>query len=506
MLFNSTAFLFGFLPITVILYWLIVRRHVPAAMLFLAFASYFFLLYGEPTYPFLLAVSILFNYLCGLGIRRSGQKLSRLILIAGLAGDLLALGYFKYTNFLVSQTAALLHLSHHSSIVLPLGISFYTFTQIAYLVDTYRTQASEGNIARYFLFVSYFPHLIAGPIIHHKEMMPQFLRPRLRAPGVSIFSGLVMFAIGLAKKVLIADPCAQAAANIWGPAASGVRMPFADSWVAALSYTFQIYFDFSGYSDMAIGISMMFGLRLPINFNSPYKSLDLIDFWRRWHISLSRFLRDYIYIPLGGNRHGKVRRYLNLVVTMVIGGIWHGAGWTFLIWGTLHGVVLFFAQLWRDRFKSRFVFPGPRLGWLLTFLFVVFAWVPFRSPSLATSLNLWAGMVGIHGVALPDTGMGHRIGASLHLPLSAAHFAFNDLTVVLVAMTLAVFAPNSQQILRRFRPGLDSPGYRALAPSSARWSFLLAGINWKTALIAGALLALAARRIGSYSEFIYFHF
>lgn len=504
MLFNSNVFIFGFLPFVVILYWILVRRSILLAIGFLALASYVFFVYGETVYPWMLAGSILFNYLCGLGIRNCKNGWSRFFMVAGVVGDLGWLGIFKYTNFFLDQVGRLVAIPPHAKIALPLGISFYTFTQIAYLVDTWREGDSESHLLRYTLFISYFPHLIAGPIIHHKEMMPQFLRPRRKLPQISIFAGICIFAIGLAKKVLLADPCGAIATGLFGPVGHGLRTGLLTSWVAALSYTAQIYFDFSGYSDMAIGISLMLGIRLPLNFNSPYKSRSVIEFWRRWHISLSRFLRDYLYFPLGGNRKGAARRYYNLLLTMVIGGLWHGAGWTFLIWGAIHGFVLFLNHLWRDLVGKRFSrLPGPRLSWLLTFVFVVFAWVPFRAESFKATASLWAGMIGLHGLMLPNIGGLRSFAPFLRLRLYPAFFGIRQLPVLVAALLLSFIAPNSQEILRRFHVGLDSPRYHA-QPGGRR--ILEARLNWQTALIFGVLLAVAARSIGGYSEFIYFHF
>ncbi len=503
MLFNSNQFLFFFLPLTVVLFWLLVRRSAPAAIGFLALVSYVFYVYGEPVYPWLLAASILFNYLCGLAIRRSREPYSRAFLLAGLIGDLAVLGLFKYTNFFLAQLGLFVRVPQHVPIALPIGISFYTFTQIAYLVDTYREHDSESNFVRYFLFISYFPHLIAGPILHHKEMMPQFLRPRVRTPMVSLYPGLCLFAIGLAKKVMLADPCGLIASSVFGPAAHGIRIGFIDSWVAALFYTVQIYFDFSGYTDMALGISLMLGIRLPLNFNSPYKARNIIDFWRRWHITLSRFLRDYLYFTLGGNRKGPRRRYVNLLLTMVIGGLWHGAGWGFLLWGALHGAALALNHLWHDSARNRRFHIPSRLSWVLTFLFVAAAWVPFRAASFRASLNLWQGMAGLHGLIVPDEPVLRTLAAHLHLAIHPNFYSMHEFPVFALALLLVLFAPNSQQIMRRFRVGLDSPGYRALPASTSR---LEARIDLPTAIAVGALLAFAARSIGSYSEFIYFHF
>ena len=233
-----------------------------------------------------------------------------------------------------------------AAVVLPLGISFFTFTQIAYLVDVQRGIASEPSFLNYVLFVTFFPHLIAGPIIHHKEMMPQFQRAADR-PGGDIAVGSALFAIGLFKKVIIADFAAHYVGTAFTP--GGDAVPLAMAWEAALNYTVQIYFDFSGYSDMALGLSRMFGIDLPLNFNSPYKARNLIEFWRCWHMTLSRFLRDYLYFPLGGNRHGTVMRYTNLLTVMLLGGLWHGANWTFVAWGGVHGIGLMVNHLWRNR-------------------------------------------------------------------------------------------------------------------------------------------------------------
>lgn len=504
MLFNSNVFLFEFLPFVVVVYWILVRRSVLLAVGFLAVASYGFFVYGETVYPWMLAGSILFNYLCGLGIRNAGGRWPRLLMIAGVTGDLIWLGIFKYTNFFLDQIGKLVAIPPHARIALPLGISFYTFTQIAYLVDTWKERDSESNFVRYALFISYFPHLIAGPIIHHKEMMPQFLRPRRNMAQVSIFAGLCMFAVGLTKKVLLADPCGAMATGIFDPVAHGVRTGLLTSWIAALSYTAQIYFDFSAYSDMAIGISLMLGIRLPLNFNSPYKSRSVVEFWRRWHISLSRFLRDYLYFPLGGNRKGLARRYYNLLLTMIIGGLWHGAGWTFLIWGTIHGVALFLNHLWRDHVKGAMAaLPGPRLSWILTFVLVAFAWVPFRAQSLSAMASLWAGMLGLHGLMLPNIGGLRSLASVMHVRLYPNFFGIRQLPLLAAALFISVFAPNSQEILRRFHVGLDSPRYHA-QPGKRR--LFEARLNWQTAIIFGALLAVAARGIGGYSEFIYFHF
>ncbi len=312
--------------------------------------------------------------------------------------NLALLGYFKYSDFFIENfnlvfdsSVGLLHLT------LPLAISFFTFQQIAYLVDSYRQEVKELDFLNYAVFVTFFPQLIAGPIVHHKEMMPQFKNQRAKIINPqNIATGLFIFSVGLFKKVIIADTFASWASK--GFDATPV-LTFFEAWATSLSYTFQLYFDFSGYTDMAIGIALMFNIRLPINFNSPYKALNIQDFWRRWHITLSRFLKDYIYIPLGGNRKGNFRTYNNLFLTFVLGGIWHGAGWTFLFWGVLHGGALVIHRLWGLlHFQMK-----TWIAWFLTFNFINISWVFFRAKEWDDAIKVLSGMVGLNGVILSET-------------------------------------------------------------------------------------------------------
>lgn len=307
------------------------------------------------------------------------------LLGAAITANLLLLAYYKYANFFVSSlSSAAGWESINLDIILPIGISFFTFTQVAFLVDTYQGKVKEYNFAHYLLFVTYFPHLIAGPVLHHKEMMPQFADKKTYLPSADNFAiGLSIFVIGLSKKVLIADNIAPLANPVFE---INAHPALVESWFGALAYAMQLYFDFSGYSDMAIGLSRLFGVRLPLNFNSPYKAENIIDFWRRWHMTLSRFLRDYLYIPLGGNRNGSFARFRNLFITMLLGGLWHGAGWTFVIWGGLHGIYLGINHGWHflqeklglsasQSLRSKIVARS------ITFLAVLVAWVFFRAPS-----------------------------------------------------------------------------------------------------------------------------
>lgn len=412
MLFNSVEFIFLFFPIVFLGYVYLAKRQPDRAILWLSLASLFFYSWWDIRNLPILLISIAFNFYIGQSInkwRHSNRRRALNILRVGIVLNLAALFYYKYAHFILTEGLQMLGVTMDvPSIVLPIGISFFTFTQIAFLVDSYRDDVEECNPVHYSLFVSYFPHLIAGPILHHKEMMPQF--KNVIVP--SIFSddfrtGLSIFLIGLAKKLLIADSLGNYANYFFNGVAGGGTPGFFDSITGVLAYSFQLYFDFSGYSDMAVGISLMFGIRLPINFNSPYKARNIIDFWRRWHITLSRFLRDYLYITLGGNRKGTVRRYLNLFLTMLLGGIWHGAGWTFMLWGALHGVYLGINHFWRfltGRFNGLRV-ASSYVSWSflpLTFASVAFAWIAFRAASIENFYSIVRGVFGMNGFTLPS--------------------------------------------------------------------------------------------------------
>ena len=347
---------------------------------------------------------MLFNYLIGNSLNKDGNEnkignkktfSKKSILIFGIVSNLALLGYFKYAdffienfNFISGSNVNLLNM------VLPLAISFFTFQQIAYLVDSYRGETKEYDFLNYALFVTFFPQLIAGPIVHHKEMMPQFASKWNMVKNYrNIALGLFIFSIGLFKKVVIADTFA-----VWATAGfdTATTLNFFEAWATSLSYTFQLYFDFSGYTDMAIGIALLFNIKLPINFNSPYKALSIQDFWRRWHITLSRFLRDYIYIPLGGNKKGNFRTYTNLMATFILGGFWHGAGWTFLFWGFLHGLSLAIHRLWQTLGFKMWTW----LALLITFNFVNIAWVFFRAKEWDDALRILSSMFSLDNIVI----------------------------------------------------------------------------------------------------------
>ncbi|PTR16117.1 D-alanyl-lipoteichoic acid acyltransferase DltB (MBOAT superfamily) [Nitrosospira sp. Nsp2] len=398
MIFSSPKFILLFLPIAFLGYFYLNRiRLVLAGKAWLVAVSLFFYAYWNIAYLPLLVGSILFNFAIGTALAPNPDKPARfsrrLVLAFGIIGNLGLLGYFKYADFLIDNINAAFDIGVISPhLLLPLGISFFTFTQIAYLVDSYRGEAREYDFLNYALFVTFFPHLIAGPILHHGEMMSQFKsRWTLVMRYRNIALGLFIFSIGLFKKVVIADTFA-----VWANAGfeGGETLDFFSAWGTSLSYTFQLYFDFSGYCDMAIGAALLFNIWLPINFNSPYQALDIQDFWRRWHMTLSRYLRDYLYIPLGGNRCSTPRVYLNLMATFILGGLWHGASWMFVLWGAFHGAALVIHRAW-----SGFGLRMPRaMAWLLTFNFINLTWIFFRADTLESALRIIRGMADINSV------------------------------------------------------------------------------------------------------------
>lgn len=406
MLFNSYEFIFFFLPITFFVYfWLNKKRLTQASKAWMVFASLFFYSWWNIIYLPLILGSILFNFSVGSAISRIYSTHTTIkkgvppktILAVGIISNILLLGYFKYMDFFITN-ANILAGTHWDlmHIVLPLGISFFTFTQIAYLVDAYRGEVKEMDYLNYTLFVTFFPHLLAGPILHHKEMMPQFDAIRNKVINYKNLSvGIFLFSIGLFKKVVIADTFAQ-----WANAGfeTTQALNFFEAWATSLSYTFQLYFDFSGYTDMALAVALLFNIKLPINFNSPYKALNIQDFWRRWHITLSRFLRDYIYIPLGGNRNGEFRTYSNLFTVFLVGGLWHGASWMFVIWGAMHGIAIVLHRAWQQMGQKM----NTLLAWFITFNFINITWIFFRAKEWTDAKNVLCGMLGIHGIMLPE--------------------------------------------------------------------------------------------------------
>jgi D-alanyl-lipoteichoic acid acyltransferase DltB (MBOAT superfamily) len=492
MLFNSFVFIFAFLPVTLLGYLVIgtCRRELAAA--WLTVASLAFYAWWDPRYLPLLLASALVNFWFGRAL--AAQPGNKLLISMGVSFNLLLLAYFKYFNFIINNVQALsgFQLEVHR-IILPLGISFFTFTQIAFLLDAFRGEVREPKFIHYLLFVTYFPHLIAGPILHHKEMMPQFAKARRQwLEPENLVTGGVIFVIGLCKKAVLADGIAPYANAAFGAAARGVHFLFADAWSAALAYTFQLYFDFSGYCDMAIGASLMFGIALPLNFNSPYKSRSIVEFWRRWHMTLSRFLRDYLYFPLGGNRKGPARRYVNLFITMVLGGLWHGAGWTFAIWGALHGIFLCINHAF-DVAAARTKIVVPKsvssiAGWVATFTAVVVGWVFFRAGNISAALNILEGMANLTVT-----------GPVFHPEPNARMFAWTWCTALLI---LTVVAPNTQELMRDYLTGITKPqqsGTLFGGPFKFR-------VTNRWAIVVGAFLCASLVCLPQPTSFLYFNF
>jgi len=430
---------------------------------------------------------MVFNYVIGRNLNKSCKDKNKgfskkTILTFGIVINLSLLGYFKYTDFLIENfnlafdtNAELLQLT------LPIAISFFTFQQIAYLVDSYRHETKEYDFLNYALFVTFFPQLIAGPIVNHKEMMPQFANTRSKVKNYrNIAMGLFIFSIGLFKKVVIADTFA-----VWATRGFDVvtTLNLFEAWATSLSYTFQLYFDFSGYTDMAIGLALLFNIRLPINFNSPYKATNIQDFWRRWHMTLSRFLRNYVYIPLGGNKKGEFRTYNNLMATFVIGGLWHGAGWTFIFWGFLHGLALMVQRFWSKLGFKLWTW----LAWLITFNFVNIAWVFFRAKEWEDAVKVLRSMFSLDNLVLPSALEG-RLGFLTDIGINFGgftkniHGGFFFPVWILFGFVLVLLFMNSIQRINNFQ------------------------LNYKTVSLSSIALTLGILSLNKVSEFLYFNF
>jgi D-alanyl-lipoteichoic acid acyltransferase DltB (MBOAT superfamily) len=479
MLFTSVEFIFIFLPLVVagdLLLWRLGLERV--AIVWLLGASLFFYCWWDARYGLLLGGSILANYATG-GLIAATARRRTLILWLGIGFNLALLGYFKYANFFVDSLNAVAATDLTlATIILPLGISFFTFQQIAYLVDIWRGEARDASLMRYALFVTFFPHLIAGPLVHHAEMMRQFTAERRsRMNWENAAAGLGIFTVGLFKKIVIADGLSNFSTPVFTAADAGVPVSTLEAWIAALAYTFQLYNDFSGYSDMAIGIALLLGIRLPVNFLSPYKATSVTEFWRRWHITLSRFLRDYLYIPLGGNRRGRWMSYRNLMITMVLGGLWHGASFTFVAWGALHGLYLVVERVVRHARGEHAPALLPRpAAWLLTFLLIVVGWVLFRAETFGGGSAILVSMFGGADQIIARDNLGTRLDLSdLALLLGLAGFS-------------ALGLPNAATFF------LDRKSVRRFVPSLA------------TTLATLVAWAVIVANLGGPSEFLYFQF
>lgn len=491
MLFNSYFYIFVFLPIVAVGYFTFNRfRLILIGKVWLVLASLFFYSYWNLIYLPLIVCSMLVNFVVGTALTKTGRRYrkpskmisSEAILATGIVFNLGLLGYYKYADFFLTNLNAttntqfsLLHLT------LPLAISFFTFQQIAYLVDSYKSETQEYDFLNYCLFVSFFPQLIAGPIVHHKEMMPQFARAGNKIVNPrNIAIGITIFFIGLFKKVIIADTFA-----VWATAGfdqANVLM-FLEAWTTSLSYTFQIYYDFSGYTDMAIGSAYILNIKLPLNFNSPYKASNIRDFWRRWHMTLSRWLKNYVYIPLGGNRNGQVSTYLNLFATFLIGGLWHGAAWTFVLWGAMHGFGVAIHRFWQG-----LGFRMPKFfGWLLTFLFVNCSWVFFRANSFEDAVKVFKGMFGMNGIIIPARfsaylGVLRDYGVTFDWWVQNVDGTYQTIATIVVFGMISFVTKNSMELKKVFQP------------------------NWKWAVFVPLTALIGIINLTKVSEFLYFQF
>ena len=505
MLFHEPIFLFAFLPIFILLSYLILRnKKIKFYIVFLSFISLIFYGYWNISFIPLLIGSIIFNFFLSKKFEKKIIKTNKKkILIFGITINILFLCFFKYL-IMISDT--LLFLTNIDleivSVELPLGISFFTFLQIAYLVDKYKEKSVSYDFSSYFLFVSFFPHLIAGPLVHHSQLIPQFSNlKRIKLDNLSI--GFFIFSIGLFKKLIIVGTISRWSDNLFDGSALGLTPSFIDSWVGVLSFSLQIYFDFSAYSDMAIGLSKMIGIILPINFNSPYKSESFIEFWKRWHITLSTFLRDYLYFSIGGNRMGVTRQYINIIIVMFFAGLWHGSSWLFVFWGLLHGLLLVINHMIRNTHLIK-------LNKLLTvpfiFLVVTILWVPFRAETYESMLLIYKGLVGLNGYVLPfhyqeKFSFLQNLKEITNLTFSNLNvYAGKKQLIILASLILWVWIlPNSQQIIDIYKPIINKIQkiyYKKLS------------FNATTGIICGLLYSylLIFSIQGTPGEFIYFQF
>lgn len=493
MFFHSLEFLFVFLPITVIGCFLLRKISLRAALGWLTIASLFFYGWWNPRYLLLIGASIVVNYYLGLLLQYGGKR-KRFLLGASIAANLCLLAVFKYADFAVGSIDALGFSFTLPGIILPLGISFFTFEQIAWLIEIHQGTIKKPTPLQYCTFITNFPKLIAGPIIRPHELLPQLSDPAFgRAKAENISVGLTILIIGLFKKVALADAMAPLADPVFHASAQGMHISFFEAWGAALAFGLQIYFDFSGYTDMAIGSARLVGLRLPLNFASPYQATNIIDFWRRWHMSLTRFLRDFVYIPLGGSRCAPWKRMRNLLATMLLSGLWHGAGWTFILWGGLHGILLILNHTWRSLVPPADALWRRLLGWIVTFPMVTMLWVFFRAESVRSAFALVTSMVGLHGIARPSA-------QTLLLPPG---MWMDALPWIGVMLAITLFLPNTQQLLRSFMPAYDAREDDVPVLRCIQWR---PSAFWSLALSACTVIALSFVIIARQTEFLYFQF
>lgn len=498
MVFSSLEFIYLFLP-PVLFGFLCLRalRLETAIIWWLIVASLIFYMCWSPKHLLLLLFSISFNYLLHLQLKRSQSKS---VLAFGITLNLGMLGVFKYADFFIGNFSFVTGIEiAELSLILPLAISFYTFQQISFLRDTYQDKLANCDFKRYMLFVSFFPQLIAGPIVMQRDTIPQFTISNFtNRYAMNLMTGATLFAIGLFKKIVLADGIAPVANAVFNLADQGTSLPMEAAWLGSIAYTFQIYFDFSGYCDMALGLALMFGIRLPINFNSPYRALSIVEFWRRWHITLSRFLRDYLYIPLGGNKSGLLGTRGNLAITMLLGGLWHGAGWNFIIWGGLHGGYLMINHIWSGsqlgQTSRTIIHPYvyASFAWLITMVAVITAWVFFRAETFDGAMIILQSMFGLSKDF--SFQVWHEIIPNAELVIYA-----------LIAMTaIVILLPNSIELTRHYKPVLNTTKELGKPLINLLWS---PRPLWGVSLVAIFIFAIIQTyRLNDLTEFIYFNF
>ena len=505
MLFNSSEFIFVFLPLAVVLHFFVARRSVTAAVAMTTVSSLFFYAWWKPPFVILPVLSILLNYRLAQKIQQASPSDARRMLIAGVTANLLVLGYFKYFDFLLS-----IFQGRSPGVPdVPLALSFTTFVQIAFLIETSR-KPTAIHLPTYAMFVSFFPHLIAGPIVRWNELGPQLGdRLRYRADWNNIALGLAIFCLGLAKKVLIADRLAPHVGLVFDAATAGVPVTAVAAWGASIAYSLQLFFDFSGYSDMAIGLGLLFNLRLPLNFAAPFRSTSIIDLWRRWHITLSRFLRDFVYVPLGGNCSGPIRRSVNLFLTMLLGGLWHGANWTFIAWGAFHGALLIANHAWRAVMgPSKSSWVGNLIGWFLTFGAFAVGMTFFRAPNIETAWHMVVAMAGF-GHASPDAALAVTtdswiiskgfVSEAFVRAWLGSHWTVVATLITAGVLAFALFIPDTME-MADYRENEPHSNWRRSA-----WIFAWRPTPIRLALIV-ILFAIVFANLNSFTEFLYYQF
>ncbi len=505
MLFHESIFVFVFLPIVVPIYLLCklyVDNYMP--IIILGIFSIIFYGYWDAKYVPLLVGSILFNFFVGQNFLKKKYKTNFVLFIA-VSINLLLLMFYKYSAMIVDN----FNLISNNNLSftypdLPLGISFFTFLQIAYIVDCSKGKVLNSSFSSYFLFVSYFPHLIAGPLVHHRDLIPQFSN-KLKNVAENVSIGIIIFGIGLFKKLILSEYVSGWSDNMFNGVENGVMPSFIDAWLGVLSFTLLIYFDFSAYSDMAIGLSKMIGIKLPENFNSPYKSTNIIEFWRRWHITLSQFLKNYLYIPLGGNRKGTVTKYQNILIVMIIAGLWHGANWTFVLWGSIHGCLLLINHYWQEK---KIFQINKYVSIFLTFMSLMIAWVPFRSSSFESAISVYKGMLGYFGFIVPEhyynffpnTLSQYLLDIGVKFGSLNGFGGKNQIIILLILLIFVMKCPNTQEIFNKYKPTLNSN-----IPKLHKF-------NWRPNFIGAIMIGISCSYLmllviqGKSGEFIYFQF